>query len=67
MKIIRRKGEDAFVIPVNHIAWISMEEASGGRSLIKIGAGGVTHHFNCDNKEAARDVYDEIIESIQEL
>jgi hypothetical protein len=67
MKVIRRKGEDAFVISVNRIDWMSIEDGSGGRSLIKIGTGGITHHFDCDTKEKAIILYDEITEAIEKL
>jgi hypothetical protein len=67
MKLLRYKNDPKFAIPVNHIAWVNMEESSGGRYWLRIGAGGKTHHLDCDNIKVAKEIYDEIINALEEL
>lgn len=67
MKLIVQEKDHNFAIPVNRIDWIKLEDAAGGKFLLKIGTGGVAHHYNFDNKESAQIFYNEVIDAIREL
>ncbi len=67
MKLISDCKDSTFAIPVNRIDWIKSEDTAGGRVLIKIGTGGVAHHYNFDTKEEAKLFYDAVIRDLEEL
>jgi len=67
MRLITGEKDSYFAIPANRIDWKKLEDAAGGRVLIKIGTGGVAHHFNYDDKESADIFYKEVIQALEEL
>jgi len=67
MKLITDFKDSHFAIPVNRIDWIRMEDAAGGRVLIKIGTGGTVHHYNYDDKESGEKFYNDVVQTLEEL
>jgi hypothetical protein len=60
-------NKNQLAIPLNKIDFIKWEEMTGGKALVKVGAGCQSHLLEFDDKEASIAFYENTIKLIEEL